>query len=77
MNNLIKDLYNLASQEKDEDTIKDCIHKIGQILAEIKQSEVNCFLSGENDNYDIYLEIHAEQEEPKAKTGLICYAECT
>ena len=58
MNNL-KDLYNLASQEKDEDTIKDCIQKIGQILAEIKQSEVNCFLSGENDNYDIYLEIHA------------------
>ena len=24
-----------------------------------KKSEINCFLSGENDDYDIYLEIHA------------------
>ena len=29
LNNL-KDLYNLASQEKDEDTIQDCIKKIEQ-----------------------------------------------
>ena len=58
MNNL-KDLYSLASQEKDDETIDDCIEKIKKILLEIKKSEVNCFLSGENDNYDIYLEIHA------------------
>ena len=25
----------------------------------IKKTEINCFLSGENDGYDIYLEIHA------------------
>tara|TARA_B100001093_G_scaffold516827_1_gene596615 strand:+ start:1102 stop:1974 length:873 start_codon:yes stop_codon:yes gene_type:complete len=57
--NNIKDLYLLASQEKEEETIVDCIKRIGQILQEIKKSEINCFLSGENDDYDIYLEIHA------------------
>ncbi len=58
LNNL-KDLYLLASQEKDEEIIQDCNKKILQILQEIKKSEINCFLSGENDDYDIYLEIHA------------------
>ena len=58
MNNL-KDLHSLASQEKDEDTIQDCIEKIQEILSDIKRSEINCFLSGENDDYNIYLEIHA------------------
>ena len=55
----IEDLFDLASQEKDEDTINDCIQKISKILLEIRSNENNCFLSGENDNYDIYLEIHA------------------
>ena len=58
LNNL-KDLYILASQEKDEETIQDCTKKIIQILQDIKKSEIKCFLSGENDDYDIYLEIHA------------------
>ena len=53
----LKDLHLLASQEKDEETIQDCNKKILQILQEIKKSEINCFLSGENDDYDIYLEI--------------------
>jgi peptide chain release factor 2 len=57
--NNLKDLYILASQEKDEETIQDCNEKIKQILKEIKKSEINCFLSGDNDDYDIYLEIHA------------------
>ena len=39
--------------------ILDCSKKITQILKEIKKNEINCFLSGENDDYDIYLEIHA------------------
>ena len=46
-------------QESDEDTIQDCNKKIEQILQKIKKNEINCFLSGENDDYDIYLEIHA------------------
>ncbi len=52
-------MYSLAFQEKDEETIQDCIKRIAQILLEIKKNEINCFLSGENDDYDIYLEIHA------------------
>ena len=55
----IKDLFQLAVQEKSEETIEDCNKKINFILEEIKKSEINCFLSGENDNFNIYLEIHA------------------
>ena len=55
----LKDLHILASQENDDETINDCKQKIEQILKEIKKTEINCFLSGENDDYDIYLEIHA------------------
>jgi len=55
----IKDLFELATQEKDEETLLDCNKKISKILSEIKKNETNCFLSGENDDYDIYLEIHA------------------
>ena len=52
-------MYFLAYSEKDEETIQDCKQKIEQILQEIKKNDINCFLSGENDDYDIYLEIHA------------------
>ena len=69
-------MYNLAFQEKDEDIILDCNKKIQEILSNIKKSEINCFLSGENDDYDIYLEIHAELEAQKVKTGQICLEEC-
>ncbi len=55
----IKDLFNLASQEKNEEIIEDCNNKIDESLRKIKESEINCFLSGENDYLDIYLEIHA------------------
>ena len=55
----IKDLFELANQEKDEETVNDCINKILHILTETKKNEINCFLSGENDDYNIYLEIHA------------------
>ena len=52
-------MHALAIQERDEETINDCTKKVKQVLDEIKKSEINCFLSGENDDYDIYLEIHA------------------
>ena len=55
----IKDLFKLASQENDEDTIKDCISKVDQITLEVRKNEVRCFLSEESDDYNIYLEIHA------------------
>ena len=55
----LKDLYNLAVQEKNEEIKEDCNIKIEEILKKIKQIEINCFLSGENDDLNIYLEIHA------------------
>ena len=58
MNNT-KDLFNLATQEKNDEIIQDCNIKIEQILKIIKKCEINCFLSGENDDFNIYLEIHA------------------
>ena len=39
--------------------MNDCNAKIQELLRIIKKSEINCFLSGENDDLDIYLEIHA------------------
>jgi peptide chain release factor 2 len=49
----------LALEEKNDDIIQDCDSKIDLVLNTIKKNEINCFLSGENDNFDIYLEIHA------------------
>ena len=55
----LKDLHLLALKEKDESTLSDCNERIRKILADVKKNEINCFLSDENDDYDIYLEIHA------------------
>ena len=55
----LKELYFLASKEKDEDTISDCYKKILEIEITLKNCEKNCFLSGENDGLNIFLEIHA------------------
>jgi peptide chain release factor 2 len=37
----------------------DCSKKIDVIFKLIKENETRCFLSGENDTLDIYLEVHA------------------
>ncbi|MAH74259.1 MAG: peptide chain release factor 2 [Candidatus Pelagibacter sp. TMED197] len=57
--NNLKDLKDLALEEKNEEILKDCDLKIDKVLINIKKIEINCFLSGENDDLDIYLEIHA------------------
>ena len=49
----------LALNEKNLDVIADCIKSSNLLLSEIKKTEVKCFLSGENDVLDTYLEIHA------------------
>ena len=46
-------------EENDAPTINDCSKKISKVLEEIRKFEIKCFLSKENDNLDIYLEIHA------------------
>ena len=55
----LKDIYSLGAEEKNDEILLDCNKKIDQIYKQIKQNETNCFLSGENDQLDIYLEIHA------------------
>ena len=55
----VVDLHNLSVEEKDDAVLADCNLKLDKILKEIKKTEVNCYLSGENDKLDIYLEIHA------------------
>ena len=57
--NNLKDLYSLASYEKNSEIIDDCNTQINEIQKSIKDNEIKCFLSGENDDLDIYLEIHA------------------
>ena len=52
-------LLELALKENDIEVIKDCEIKINLLLNQIKKTEVLCFLSGENDHLDAYLEIHA------------------
>jgi peptide chain release factor 2 len=55
----LKDLYNLGSEENNLEIINDCNIKVNDIFLKLKKNEINCFLSGENDDLDIYLEIHA------------------
>ena len=55
----LEELLELASKENDSIVIKDCEKKINLLLNQIKKTEVECFLSGENDYLDTYLEIHA------------------
>ena len=49
----------MCNEEKNDEIINDCEKKIYEIYKEAKKLEVTCFLSGENDSLDIYLEVHA------------------
>ena len=55
----LEELLKLASQENDTTVIKDCGEKLNLLHNQIKKTEIECFLSGENDHLDTYLEIHA------------------
>ena len=55
----LEQLLELAVYENNSVVIKDCEKKINLLLNQIKKTEVSCFLSGENDHLDTYLEIHA------------------
>ena len=57
--NNIEDLMKLALNEKNLDVVQDCLKNSNLLLSEIKKTEIKCFLSGENDILDTYLEIHA------------------
>ena len=50
---------NEANEENDLATLKDCNKKSSIINQQVKRYEIKCFLSGESDALDIYMEIHA------------------
>ena len=58
LNNLVE-LLDLAVNENDLSVINDCEKKIDSLQKKVKNLEVKCFLSEENDHLDAYLEIHA------------------
>ena len=55
----LEQLLDLALKENDNLVLKDCEKKSNLLFNNIKKIEVSCFLSGENDHLDTYLEIHA------------------
>ena len=55
----LEELLDIAVKENEDAVIKDCLIKINLLEKQIKKTEVECFLSGENDYLDTYLEIHA------------------
>ena len=55
----LEQLIVLALKENDTEVVKDCEKKINSLLKQIKKTEVERFLSEENDHLDTYLEIHA------------------
>ena len=55
----IEDLYQLATEEDNQD-IKNEIHSnLKELRALVKKNEIKCFLSKEVDSFDCYIEIHA------------------
>ena len=55
----LEQLLELAKKENNKSVEKDCEEKINLLFKKIKKTETLCFLSGENDHLDAYLEIHA------------------
>ena len=51
-------MYKLGLEESDSLILEDCREKTLKILVDIREFEIKCFLSGEDDNLDIYLEIY-------------------
>ncbi len=52
-------MQKLASDENNETIIKENLKKIKNLKNLTKKNEIKCFLSGETDDLDCYLEIHA------------------
>ena len=53
------DIYNLALEENNIEIINETSANIRSLFIKVKQIEIRCFLSNENDTCDSYLEFHA------------------
>ena len=52
-------MYKLAVDENNEEIIDETKKNIKLLVQKVKQNEIKCFLSNENDMLDSYLEFHA------------------
>ena len=55
----ISDLFNLAVEENNSSVINDSLKSIKELKFKTKKNETKCFLSGETDSLNVYIEIHA------------------
>ena len=55
----ITDLFNLAVEENNSSVINDSLKSIEELKFKTKKNETKCFLSGETDSLNVYIEIHA------------------
>ncbi|MGE4063954.1 MAG: peptide chain release factor 2 [Rhodospirillaceae bacterium] len=60
-------LAELADEERDEASIEEARRMIADVMARVKQAELESLLSGEADANDCYLEIHAGQGGTEAQ----------
>ena len=55
----LKDLHQLATEEKNESIQIEILKEIKDLELLVKKNEIKCFLSNETDLLDCYIEIHA------------------
>ena len=55
----LDDLNELALEEKNQSIIVEVMESIKSLKNSAKKNETKCFLSGESDSFDCYIEIHA------------------
>jgi len=60
-------LAELADEVKDESSIEEARRMIAELIARVKQAELESLLSGEADANDCYLEVHAGQGGTEAQ----------
>jgi len=58
-NNDLYDIFLLAKEENNNQIIEEMLNKFKSLKDRVKQLEIKCFLSNENDTLDGYLEFHA------------------
>jgi len=60
-------LSEMADEEGDEGAVEDARRMVAELLARVKQIELESLLSGEADGNDCYLEVHAGQGGTEAQ----------
>src|SRR5580692_9269940 len=70
-------LIELGEAEKDQKVITEAEEALRKLKAEVSRRELEALLSGEADNNDTYLEVHAGAGGTESRTGLRCCFACT